>query len=156
MVFSVPLWVRFIDHASRRMNGRIAYLIELVFAVAIGYGFAIMLAVLKCKKGDRLRFVKENGFEVSMLAFVGIFGSALATLFLWAGVYFALNSLLGIQFTKTDRFALFGAIYVITYFGCLVYGLRAVMQDDKNVQSSSSTTQMPDESCNLSNNPEKR
>ena len=111
------------------LEDKIAYFILLAIAMLIGYCAVIFYALRKFKGPSMSSFIKEKGYDLSMVVLVSISGSFLTSLCFWAVAYFVLTSIVGITINRDQRFMLIYGIYVITFFSFLIYGYRSIIHE---------------------------
>jgi hypothetical protein len=96
----------------------------LFLSIFIGYVTTAIIALAKIEKGQRMRYIKENGFDVSMCAMVSVikaviitalFGLPLVLLLIWLSV---------IPFESTLKYKLIGAIFLVVYLVVFVHDLK--------------------------------
>jgi hypothetical protein len=91
--------------------------------LAVGYVCVLVIALVKCPKGERAKFIGENGMEAASLSLAMAVGAFFLSLFIAGGLCFLGDVFFQVKLAETDRYMLHIGTYSICYICGLAYGL---------------------------------
>lgn len=99
-------------------------IILILGALLIGNLLTLVYALFTRKSGERFRFVRRRGFEVSMGVLISVPCALFLSLFIWAALYFPLRFIFGVEFSASGRMNMLAVVYPFAYAYILTRWIR--------------------------------
>lgn len=107
---------------------RTAYLILLTLSLVLGYLIACCTAAFS-RPGNRLAFVRKNGFALAMSVLVAFPSAFFSALFVAFAVTYALDTWSQHPLSKVQRSMVMEGAYILCFVAMVIYAAREVTKD---------------------------
>ena len=107
---------------------RFRYVILLSVSLVLGYLLACCTAALG-RSGNRLAFIKKNGFALAMSVLVAFPSAFLSALVVALAVTVAINSWSDHSLSTEQRFMVMEGAYILCFVATVIYAARQVTKD---------------------------
>jgi hypothetical protein len=123
------IFVIFVSGCNERMesnqNSSDTSIFPLLFiSILVGYVTAAIFALAKIEKGQRISFIKERGFDVSMCAMVSAVKAVVITAFVGLPLVLLLIWLSVIPFESTLKYKFICAFFLVAFFVIFMRDLK--------------------------------